>query len=205
MQYEDIELTCIQCGEKFVLTKSEQQQWARRGFIHRPKRCRKCREERRAGRMQGYYHSKDQDHTQNIYRAPAFRNEDNYQSAYRSPMERERQWRNPPRTYEITCHKCGEKDTIPFKPAPGRNVYCHKCHAHGNSRKEAGDADGAGRRSREEAQPEEPGKAQRQALNDHGGEIGTEESRPGVDDARPDALSEEKAAAAPDQEPLDES
>ena len=29
--------------------------------------------------------------------------------------------------YEITCSKCGEKDHIPFRPSPGRDVFCHAC------------------------------------------------------------------------------
>lgn len=120
MQYEDIELSCVQCGEKFYFTKSEQQHWSKRGFVHRPKRCKKCREERRSRKPN--YH---QQSTHNIYRAPSFPNEQTYNPGYRSPMGGS--WKQH-REYEITCSNCGEKDTIHFKPAPNRDIYCHKCY-----------------------------------------------------------------------------
>ncbi len=122
MHYEDIELACVQCGEKFVFSKSEQQHWAKRGFVHKPKRCKKCRDERRS-RMQNFYGSSG---SQGIYRAPSFRNERNYKNEYRSPMAGS--WKHQPREYDITCSKCGAKDTIPFKPAPGREIFCHACY-----------------------------------------------------------------------------
>jgi CxxC-x17-CxxC domain-containing protein len=123
MHYEDIELSCVQCGEKFVFSRSEQQHWARRGFVHKPKRCKKCRDERRS-RMQNFYGSSSG--SQGIYRAPSFRNERDYRSEYRSPMSGS--WKQQTREYEINCSKCGAKDTIPFKPAPGREIFCHACY-----------------------------------------------------------------------------
>jgi CxxC-x17-CxxC domain-containing protein len=123
MHYEDIELSCVQCGEKFVFSRSEQQHWAKRGFVHKPKRCKKCRDERRA-RMQNFYGSSGGN--QGIYRAPSFRNERNYKNEYRSPMSGS--WKHQAREYEITCSKCSAKDTIPFKPAPGREIFCHACY-----------------------------------------------------------------------------
>jgi CxxC-x17-CxxC domain-containing protein len=126
MPNEDLELTCVQCGEKFIFTKTEQQQWARRGFVHQPKRCRKCREERRARMQQQFYSSSGYDSNRGIYRAPSFRNEQQpYRGIYRSPMEGSKL---PPKNYEITCSKCGETDVIPFKPAMGRDVFCHSCY-----------------------------------------------------------------------------
>lgn len=29
--------------------------------------------------------------------------------------------------YEVDCHKCGDKTTVPFKPVNGRPVYCKSC------------------------------------------------------------------------------
>ncbi|MFH1435535.1 MAG: zinc-ribbon domain containing protein [Pseudomonadota bacterium] len=122
MQHEDLEMTCVECGDGFVFTRTEKQQWAKRGFVHTPKRCRRCREERRK-RQKNSYPSNDQYSVQNIYRAPAFQNEQQWKSSYRSPMERPAR-----RDYEITCSKCGEKDRIPFRPSPGRDVFCHACY-----------------------------------------------------------------------------
>jgi CxxC-x17-CxxC domain-containing protein len=30
--------------------------------------------------------------------------------------------------FPITCHGCGADSTVPFKPAPGREVYCQACY-----------------------------------------------------------------------------
>ncbi|MBD3165236.1 hypothetical protein GF324_01440 [bacterium] len=29
--------------------------------------------------------------------------------------------------YEVTCDRCGEETTVPFKPVHGRPVYCRSC------------------------------------------------------------------------------
>jgi CxxC-x17-CxxC domain-containing protein len=124
MNKHDIELTCIQCGQKFIFTKAEQQQWSKRGFVHYPKRCKKCREERRK-KAQEYYGIYNGSYM-NEYRSPAFRNEQkNYQSIYRSPMDSAKIIH---KGYEIICARCGQSDVIPFKPPAGRQVFCHDCY-----------------------------------------------------------------------------
>ena len=30
--------------------------------------------------------------------------------------------------FEIVCTNCGKTDRVPFKPAPGRPVFCGECH-----------------------------------------------------------------------------
>ena len=40
---------------------------------------------------------------------------------------RRRRGRSTRRDYEITCHRCGARDTVPFKPKPGRELVCAKC------------------------------------------------------------------------------
>ncbi len=30
--------------------------------------------------------------------------------------------------YDILCAACGAAAQVPFKPAPGRRVFCHPCH-----------------------------------------------------------------------------
>jgi CxxC-x17-CxxC domain-containing protein len=39
-------------------------------------------------------------------------------------------------TFEITCSKCGEEDTIPFEPTRGEAVYCHDCYVADQREKE---------------------------------------------------------------------
>ena len=29
--------------------------------------------------------------------------------------------------HEVTCDKCGKKCEVPFKPTPGKPVYCNEC------------------------------------------------------------------------------
>lgn len=43
MQYQDITLTCVDCGKQFSFTASEQEFYAKKGFTNQPKRCPECR------------------------------------------------------------------------------------------------------------------------------------------------------------------
>ncbi len=40
-------------------------------------------------------------------------------------------------TYEVSCDKCGQQTTVPFKPVNGRPVYCRECLS--EIRSESGD------------------------------------------------------------------
>lgn len=41
--YEDITLTCKDCGKEFVFTAGEQEFYAEKGFTNKPVRCADCR------------------------------------------------------------------------------------------------------------------------------------------------------------------
>lgn len=142
MNEEDIELFCIECGETFVFTKEEQGQWAKRKYTHPPVRCKRCREERRIRRRNyhraiGYNYSNE---VRSVYRAPAFRDEVRTGEIYRSPMaggrsdgsarntERRHDRKHEGKLYHIICFRCGAKDVVPFRPRPGKKVYCHNCY-----------------------------------------------------------------------------
>lgn len=45
--YEDITLTCKDCGTEFVFTSGEQQFYAEKGFTNQPVRCIACRKARK--------------------------------------------------------------------------------------------------------------------------------------------------------------
>lgn len=49
--YEDITLTCKDCGAEFVFTAGEQQFYAEKGFENKPVRCPACR---KAKKQQNY-------------------------------------------------------------------------------------------------------------------------------------------------------
>lgn len=48
--YEDITLTCKDCGAEFVFTAGEQQFYAEKGFTNEPQRCPACRKVRKEAR-----------------------------------------------------------------------------------------------------------------------------------------------------------
>ncbi|MBI4301764.1 MAG: zinc-ribbon domain containing protein [Chloroflexi bacterium] len=53
MAFADKTLTCVQCGNSFVFTASEQELHRTRGYTNEPKRCPTCREARRSERQWG--------------------------------------------------------------------------------------------------------------------------------------------------------
>ena len=49
-KYEDISLTCKDCGTTFVFSAGEQQFYAEKGFTNHPVRCPACRKARKQQR-----------------------------------------------------------------------------------------------------------------------------------------------------------
>ena len=47
--YEDITLTCKECGNEFVFTAGEQEFYAEKGFQNQPKMCKACRQAKKNG------------------------------------------------------------------------------------------------------------------------------------------------------------
>ena len=47
-RFEDIELVCEECGQKFLFTAGEQEFYAEKGFQNQPKRCKACRDARKS-------------------------------------------------------------------------------------------------------------------------------------------------------------
>lgn len=189
MAYEDKTLTCMDCGETFVHTAEDQARYAERGFTNDPKRCRPCREKRKAGATPGgdsadrvlvcsdcgkdFVHSaKDQAY----YAERGFRNDPkrcrDCREKHKEKMSAARKRAGggsgrprpggppgargdrpgargdrpggrgdrptgrgasassapPAKTYyQATCSECGASTTVPFKPLPGRPVYCRDC------------------------------------------------------------------------------
>lgn len=52
--YEDMTLTCKDCGAEFAFTAGEQQFYAEKGFDHQPVRCPDCRKARKQQRNNNY-------------------------------------------------------------------------------------------------------------------------------------------------------
>lgn len=47
-QYQDKEITCVECSNVFIFSASEQELFAQRGYTNEPKRCLDCRNARRS-------------------------------------------------------------------------------------------------------------------------------------------------------------
>ena len=50
MDYDDKTINCVDCGQDFVFTSSEQEFFASKGFENEPKRCPACRRAKKEAR-----------------------------------------------------------------------------------------------------------------------------------------------------------
>ena len=118
--YEDKTITCADCGQAFTFTASEQAFYAEKGFSDAPKRCKSCRQARKAQRN-----------------APSYGGDDSYggygggsssygggSSSYGGGGGYDRA---PRQTYEAVCADCGKIAQVPFQPTGSRPVYCNDC------------------------------------------------------------------------------
>jgi CxxC-x17-CxxC domain-containing protein len=101
MAFEDKELTCVECGNTFVFSAQEQEQYQQRGYQNEPKRCAPCRESRRM-RMGGGFGG---------------RRSGGGGGGGGAPRE----------MHTVICAECGKEAQVPFKPRGDRPVYCSDC------------------------------------------------------------------------------
>ncbi len=102
MPFEDKTIQCAQCDDSFVHSADDQARYAERGFTNEPKRCPKCRAQRRGqggaggGGGGGGVGGGGQG--------------------------------GPREVFEAVCAECGVTTTVPFKPTQDRPVYCRDCY-----------------------------------------------------------------------------
>ena len=53
--YQDVTLICEDCGGEFVFTAGEQEFYAEKGLVNKPKRCQACRKNRRQNNRKKMY------------------------------------------------------------------------------------------------------------------------------------------------------
>jgi len=53
MTFEDKTLACSDCSEEFIFTSSEQEFYEEKGFQNEPRRCKPCRQKKKAERSSG--------------------------------------------------------------------------------------------------------------------------------------------------------
>jgi CxxC-x17-CxxC domain-containing protein len=135
MSYEDKTIVCVDCGAEFTFTADEQQRFAERGFTNEPKRCKTCRDARKASQTSGNrsgggggssYSSGGGGGGRGAYSGGrgggggrSFGGGD----------------RGPRQMFPATCASCGQQTEVPFKPSGSRPVYCRDCF---QSQKSAG-------------------------------------------------------------------
>lgn len=49
-EYKDKTIVCEDCGQEFVFTARDQEFYAEKGFNNEPKRCKACRDQKKAER-----------------------------------------------------------------------------------------------------------------------------------------------------------
>jgi CxxC-x17-CxxC domain-containing protein len=134
MTYEDKLIVCEDCGAEFSHTADDQARYAERGFTQDPKRCRPCREKRKAQQQAGGGGQRRP--------RPSGPRPDRGRGGYGgggrggygghgggghgggghggSRSRRE--------SFEVVCAACGASTTVPFRPAADRPVYCRDCY-----------------------------------------------------------------------------
>jgi CxxC-x17-CxxC domain-containing protein len=107
MEFQDKSLVCADCGQDFLFTAGEQEFYERKGFREIPKRCKPCRDARKQRRPDGGANGNSGNGTRGEV------------DGNRSPRE----------LHDATCASCGVQTRVPFRPSPGRPVYCRDCYA----------------------------------------------------------------------------
>ncbi len=101
MSFQDKNLTCSDCGNSFIFSAEEQEQFQSRGYTNEPKRCPECRQARKAERN---------GNSGNSYGSSG--------SGYIPARQ----------MYPAVCADCGKATSVPFEPRQGRPVYCSDCY-----------------------------------------------------------------------------
>ncbi len=119
MSYEDKTIVCVDCGAEFTFTADEQQRFAERGFTNEPKRCKTCRDAKKAqqgstgggfgggGSRGGYGGGGGGGGSRGGFGGGGDR--------------------GPRQMFPATCASCGKPTEVPFKPSGSRPVYCREC------------------------------------------------------------------------------
>ncbi len=117
MSYQDKTIVCVDCGAEFTFTADEQQRFAERGFTNEPKRCKTCRDARKAqggmgGNRSGGFGGGSRG---------GFGGGRGGFGGGRGPSA------GPRQMFPATCASCGQQTEVPFKPSGNRPVYCRDC------------------------------------------------------------------------------
>lgn len=138
--FQDREITCIDCSQPFVFTAGEQDFYDKKGFKEEPKRCKPCREARKNKKQMGGY-EKMQAGTSAGYDDESFGNRAESASTSYGFARSNRSYGGPggpasagksngnagKEMFDAVCAQCGGAARVPFRPTPGRPVFCRDC------------------------------------------------------------------------------
>jgi len=139
MEFVDRQIACMDCGQPFVFTAGEQEFYERKGFREEPKRCKPCRDARKARRNDHVTESARGSAPPNrAPSGPAPGDDDdigNRAAPRFTPREsrptRDLRATGPRRAeremFDALCAQCGAQTRVPFRPVAGRPVYCRDC------------------------------------------------------------------------------
>ena len=119
MSYEDKSITCVDCGTEFTFAADEQQRFAERGFTNEPKRCKTCRDARKAEQGGGNQGGGGGGRPARSFGGGSGGGGGGGGSRGYSS--------GPRQMYPATCASCGQQTEVPFKPSGNRPVYCRDC------------------------------------------------------------------------------
>src|SRR5882762_1569247 len=107
VQFQDQSLRCVDCGQEFIFTASEQQFYKDKGLTNAPTRCRACRDARKAQRAGG--------------------GSGGSHSGGGGGYGGKGRGAGSGTMYTTVCSNCGNETQVPFQPTPGRAVFCRDC------------------------------------------------------------------------------
>lgn len=133
MEQTDRTIVCADCGQEFLHSVEDQQRYASRGFTNDPKRCRPCREARRAdgggaGGGEGGGNASPGNEARPQRREGGGGRFGGGGGRFGGGGGGRGGAGGPPKQlYPAVCAECGKTTEVPFKPSGNRPVYCRDC------------------------------------------------------------------------------
>lgn len=131
MEFQDRPINCLDCKNEFLFTAGEQEFYDRKGFREVPKRCKPCRDARKAKRAGGGNgdHWTGGNGNGNGH-APSNGHGHANGNGYGGEPDGNRGGgggRPPREMFDAVCDTCHGPARVPFRPQDGRPVYCKDC------------------------------------------------------------------------------
>ena len=134
-QGSDQTLVCVDCGVQFTFSARDQAFYQERGY-QAPRRCKTCRDKRKAGGGGGNFGGGGSGGGGGYSRSAGGSSGSSSGGGggnRRSGDEHEAAPAAQPgepahAQFKVLCSTCGVETTVPFKPDPSRPVYCRTCY-----------------------------------------------------------------------------